>query len=293
VDALRDRMPRPLSAADLANIPDFRLGEVTVSPSRRLISGAGNSVELQPRVMQVLAVLAEHLGQVVSRDALFERCWGGVYVGDDSLNRVIAALRKLAAEVGSGFEIETIARTGYRLAASDSAVTARSSAISFNRRNFVGGASALAALAGVGAWASWKSRDDQLFEQFLREGDIALIGDDNFFRPEVALRSYRAAVRIQPNSAGALGRLALAQSYFSQVADPQHSAEAAANTSKTMQQALAIDPREPNALMAMFELQGSAWTVGLAIASSERSLRSIPDTGWRSESYPRFFNQPV
>jgi len=271
VDALRDRMPRPLSAADLANIPDFRLGEVTVSPSRRLISGAGNSVELQPRVMQVLAVLAEHLGQVVSRDALFERCWGGVYVGDDSLNRVIAALRKLAAEVGSGFEIETIARTGYRLAASDSAVTARSSAISFNRRNFVGGASALAALAGVGAWASWKSRDDQLFEQFLREGDIALIGDDNFFRPEVALRSYRAAVRIQPNSAGALGRLALAQSYFSQVADPQHSAEAAANTSKTMQQALAIDPREPNALMAMFELQGSA----LDWWSRDRLLRKI------------------
>jgi DNA-binding winged helix-turn-helix (wHTH) protein len=47
--------------------------------------------------MQVLVVLADAAGHVVARRTLFERCWGEVYVGDDSLNRVIAALRKIVA----------------------------------------------------------------------------------------------------------------------------------------------------------------------------------------------------
>ena len=59
--------------------------------------------------MQVLIVLAEAAGQVVTRGTLFDRCWGGVYVGDDSLNRTIGAVRKFAADIADGsFEIETI-----------------------------------------------------------------------------------------------------------------------------------------------------------------------------------------
>jgi len=272
MDALRDRVPKALSAADLADIPDFRLGEVIVSPSRRVLSGAAGTVELQPRVMQVLAVLAEHPGQVVSREALFDRCWGGVYVGDDSLNRVIAVLRKLAAEAGNGFEIETIARTGYRLTESCSTI-AEDSSSSFNlsRRNLAWTAAGLAVFAGIGGWASFRSREDRRFERLLSEGDVALMGDDNLFLPASALRSYEAAVRMRPDDASALGRLALAQSYFAQVADPQHSAEAATKTSQTIQQALAIDPREPNALLAMFELQGSA----LDWWSRDRLLRKV------------------
>ena len=69
--------------------------------------------------MQVLVVLADAGGQVITRGTLFDRCWGGVYVGDDSLNRTIAAIRKLASEIAGGsFEIETIPRTGYRLTSS-------------------------------------------------------------------------------------------------------------------------------------------------------------------------------
>ena len=118
MDALRKQAARPLTAGDLANIPDFCLGELTVSPSRRKITGPSGTADLQPRVMQVLVLLAQSAGQVVSRETLLDRCWGGVYVGDDSLNRVVGALRKLVIDTADdSFAIETIPRVGYRLVA--------------------------------------------------------------------------------------------------------------------------------------------------------------------------------
>ena len=82
-----------LTTADLAVRDDFTLGLAIVSPSTRTIAGPGGTEDVEPRVMQVLVILAENAGHVVTRDTLFRRCWGGVYVGDDSLNRAIAGVR--------------------------------------------------------------------------------------------------------------------------------------------------------------------------------------------------------
>ncbi|HJU29615.1 MAG TPA: winged helix-turn-helix domain-containing protein [Candidatus Binataceae bacterium] len=119
-DAVRLSTDGLLTTADLAARSDFALGLAAVSPSSRTIAGPGGTADLEPRVMQVLVVLADAAGRVVTRATLFDRCWGGVYVGDDSLNRVIGAIRKLASEIAEGsFEIETIPRTGYRLTSSN------------------------------------------------------------------------------------------------------------------------------------------------------------------------------
>jgi DNA-binding winged helix-turn-helix (wHTH) protein len=275
MDALREQIPRPLTAADLAGMPDFRLGAATVSPSRRTLVGPGGESDIQPRVMQVLAVLAEQAGQVVARETLFERCWGGVYVGDDSLNRAVAALRKLASEIAAGtFEIETIPKAGYRLTGTVSELPAAARdgvARRLTRRQLGTGIVAVAALGGIGAWAAIGSREERRFEQLLRDGDAALAGDDSQFRPDVALRSFQAAVRIHPDSARALGRLAHAQSYFALWGPPADAGVAFATAMQTAQKALAIDPRDVNALMAMFELQGST----LDWWSRDQSLRHI------------------
>ena len=115
-DAVRIATDGLLTTAELAARPDFTLGLAAVSPSSRTIAGPGGTADVEPRVMQVLVVLAEAAGQVVTRGTLFDRCWGGVYVGDDSLNRTIGAIRKIAGDIAAGsFEIETIPRTGYRL----------------------------------------------------------------------------------------------------------------------------------------------------------------------------------
>ncbi len=99
---------------DLAKSEDFTLGAVTVQPALRTARQGAKSVILEPRVMQVLVLLAEHAGRPVDRDTMIERCWGGVIVGDDAIQRCIGRLRRLASELG-GYSIETIPKIGYRL----------------------------------------------------------------------------------------------------------------------------------------------------------------------------------
>ena len=115
-DAVRVGSDGFLTTADLAGRRDFTLGLAVVSPSSRTIAGPGGTAIVEPRVMQVLVVLVDAANKVVTRETLFHRCWGGVYVGDDSLNRTVGAIRKLASEIADrSFQIETIPRTGYRL----------------------------------------------------------------------------------------------------------------------------------------------------------------------------------
>jgi TolB-like protein/DNA-binding winged helix-turn-helix (wHTH) protein/Flp pilus assembly protein TadD len=102
---------------DLAHAVPFRLGSLRVEPGlRQIVEAEGPSETLEPRVMQVLVALAMANGAIVSRDDLVRQCWEGRIVGDDSINRVIGRLRRLAEEKPNGeFRIETITKVGYRL----------------------------------------------------------------------------------------------------------------------------------------------------------------------------------
>jgi TolB-like protein/DNA-binding winged helix-turn-helix (wHTH) protein len=105
---------------ELAATGDFELGGLRVCPARRLVQFGEEVRELEPRVMQVLVALAAARPHVVSRDRLVDRCWDGRIVGDDSINRCIAALRRLAKEMSpEPFVIETVPRVGYWLAEQD------------------------------------------------------------------------------------------------------------------------------------------------------------------------------
>ena len=110
---------RPL----LARRPDFQLGSAIVRPSMRTVEGPGGSVTTEPRVMQVLLAFADAGGAVLTRDDLLRTCWKGMFVGDDSINRAIAEVRRIARETGAGFGIETIPRIGYRLTGGAAAST--------------------------------------------------------------------------------------------------------------------------------------------------------------------------
>jgi TolB-like protein/DNA-binding winged helix-turn-helix (wHTH) protein len=116
--------PQPISLAQEA---DFALGSVRVRPALRQIMAADTEELLEPRVMQVLVLLARQAGNVVSRDQLVEQCWGGRIVGEDAIQRAVAKVRRLGVATG-GFSIETIARVGYRLIRLDDGVGDRQSA---------------------------------------------------------------------------------------------------------------------------------------------------------------------
>ncbi len=104
---------------DLSTELSFALGPHLVRPSAREIAAGAQRITLEPRVMQVLVALAQQRGETVSRDRLIARCWGGAVVGEDSVQRCIGRLRKVADTIG-GFEIETLSRIGYRLHANPS-----------------------------------------------------------------------------------------------------------------------------------------------------------------------------
>jgi len=98
---------------------DFVLGDLEIHPSVSEAIRGGHSQHVEPRVMQVLVMLAGAGGAVVSRDELIRRCWDGRVVGEAAINRCMSRLRALA-DRGDGtrsFQVETIARVGYRLQA--------------------------------------------------------------------------------------------------------------------------------------------------------------------------------
>lgn len=106
----------PLTTAALTRMADFEMGPLRVSPARRSIDGPNAVRRLQPQIMLVFLCLAKAGGQVVTRRELFDRCWAGVPVGEDSLNRALTRIRQTLYDVaGETLAIETIPGTGYRL----------------------------------------------------------------------------------------------------------------------------------------------------------------------------------
>lgn len=140
-------------AIRLAEEAAFRLGILEVTPAKRQVAWNGKSRTLEPRVMQVLVVLAGSRGDVVGRDELIRRCWDGRVVGDNAINRVISLLRDLAAETGA-FELETVIKVGYRLTETG-APTDRPEASRRGVRFGRPGVIALVAVAVLAVLAGW------------------------------------------------------------------------------------------------------------------------------------------
>jgi len=92
------------------------LGNLSVDPARREVTAAGRPVELRTKEFDLLLVLAENRGLVLSRDKLLELAWGYDFAGQTRTVDVhVAHLRDKLA--GSNVEIETVWGVGYKLVA--------------------------------------------------------------------------------------------------------------------------------------------------------------------------------
>src|SRR5262245_9357350 len=96
----------------------FSVGGWHVDPSSRTLTGPNGDVHLEPKVMQVLVLLAEHQGKVVTKELLFQTVWPEIFVGDEVLTRTISELRRaLGDDAKAPRYIQTISKGGYRLIA--------------------------------------------------------------------------------------------------------------------------------------------------------------------------------
>lgn len=192
------------------------------------LAGPGGVQRLEPKVMDLLCLLADAPGRVWSRDELLAALWPGLVVGEDNLARTVFKLRQaLGDDARAPRYIETIARRGYRWIASpstathdvptptvadDGAVHAAPRSVRRVRRGAV--LAALAVLvAGIGAYG-WLStpatpsapgaldtrtmltRADQYYFQFSRA--------DN----EAALELYQRVLGLDPDDAAAMAGVA-------------------------------------------------------------------------------------
>jgi DNA-binding winged helix-turn-helix (wHTH) protein/tetratricopeptide (TPR) repeat protein len=254
----------------LAQEPPFRLDDLLVDPARRRLSRGDREAILEPRVMQVLVLLAQAQGAVVSRDELIERCWGGRIVVENAINRAISRIRQVVAELGlEGFEIETITKVGYRLAVppglgprhdpplpwptverEPAAVAGPSSPM--RRRLIVGGAAAVVA-AGAGAWL-WTRRAGHVpvpeAVELHRRGQLA----QRQAVPEQvrqAIAFFRQATEIDPLYAEAWGGLALAYRHVLEGFTDSEFGHLPSLIESAARRALALDPDNADAQVAL------------------------------------------
>jgi DNA-binding winged helix-turn-helix (wHTH) protein/predicted ATPase len=94
----------------------FTLGQVRFDPRSGELCRDGSVVKLTPRAAAVLCALAENAQELVTKQELLDRVWGGRAVGDDALTSCIRELRgALADDARRPHYIETRHRRGYRL----------------------------------------------------------------------------------------------------------------------------------------------------------------------------------
>ena len=94
----------------------FYIGPWFVEPSFNKISANNNTVQLQPKMMDVLVCLAASAGTPVSYDELIWEVWADLEVRDNVLHRTISNLRKILATTSEETTfIKTIPKKGYCL----------------------------------------------------------------------------------------------------------------------------------------------------------------------------------
>ena len=93
-------------------------GPFTLDQRTYVLSKNGAMVSLSPKLVQVLACLADARGELVTRELLLDRYWPSLTVTDNTLTRAIADIRKvLDDDPATPAYVQTLARRGYRFVA--------------------------------------------------------------------------------------------------------------------------------------------------------------------------------
>jgi Tol biopolymer transport system component/DNA-binding winged helix-turn-helix (wHTH) protein len=100
----------------------YEFGSFRLNSANRLLSRAGETVTLAPKTLDLLLLLVEGEGRVLTKRELMNALWADTFVEEASLSYQIAALRKALGKDGDEW-IETVPKHGYRFTATVTKVT--------------------------------------------------------------------------------------------------------------------------------------------------------------------------
>ena len=96
----------------------YKFGPFLLDQGEGTLLNGKEPVSLTPKVFDILVVLVENAGHLVTKERLLEEVWPETFVDEANLSVNIASLRKaLGKDRGKQQYIETISKRGYRFAA--------------------------------------------------------------------------------------------------------------------------------------------------------------------------------
>jgi two-component system KDP operon response regulator KdpE len=109
--ALRHRLRQQGTA------PVIKAGDLRIDVARREVTRAEIGLHLTPKEFELLRLLAQNAGKVVTHRQLLQTVWGPAHLADTAYLRVFIGQlrRKIDAEEGATSLIENAAGVGYRL----------------------------------------------------------------------------------------------------------------------------------------------------------------------------------
>src|SRR5215831_12389887 len=93
--------------------PIYASGECEIDSARRELRVLGSPVPVGGRAFEILEVLTQSAGELVSKDELMNRIWPGAIVMENTLQVHVAAVRKALGPYRD--LVKTESRRGYRL----------------------------------------------------------------------------------------------------------------------------------------------------------------------------------
>ena len=95
----------------------IRFDRYVLDLHRGTLRSGVDEIEVRPKTFEVLKLLVENAGRLVSKDEIVAAVWPDVTVTDDSLVQCVKELRRAFGEDGNRL-VRTVPRRGYRLEAS-------------------------------------------------------------------------------------------------------------------------------------------------------------------------------
>jgi DNA-binding winged helix-turn-helix (wHTH) protein/Tfp pilus assembly protein PilF len=92
----------------------YRFRNCTLNPRERRIEKNGEIVNLTSKTFDILQLLVERAGEVVTRDEILGAVWNGTLVEESNLSVHISKLRRSLGDSNSERYIETVSGSGYR-----------------------------------------------------------------------------------------------------------------------------------------------------------------------------------